>query len=116
MTLYKTIGVETNLEVRVKAGVDPPVLLKIASTVANRITKGTAQLLAKDAKSVAKITILKQFAKVVQIAGEIIVDKDPKIKERVRNFMKSMSKVKRSWMTWLNRCNYYFTMMCTSMQ
>ena len=75
MTLSKTIGVEANLEVRVKAGVDPPVLLKIASTVANRITKGTAQLLAKDAKSVAKITILKEFAKVVQIAGNIIVDK-----------------------------------------
>ena len=78
--------------------------------------KGTAQLLAKDAKSVAKIIILRQFAKVVQTAKEIIVDKDPKIKERVGNFMKSMNKMKRSWMTWLNRCNHYFTMMCTSMQ
>ena len=45
----------------------------------------------------------------------IIVDKDLRIKERVRNFMKLMSKMMRSWMTLQSKYNHYFTMMYISM-
>ena len=66
---------------------DLPVVLQTANTMVSRIIKETLQLLARSAKSVERITILRQFAKVVQTLRETTVDKGLK-KERARDFMK----------------------------
>ena len=88
MTLFKPIEVEENLEARAKAGVDLPVVLETASTVASPIIEEIAQLLAKSAKSVGKKTTLKQFEKVVVVQTKgITVNRDQR-KEREKGSMK----------------------------
>ena len=88
MTLSKPIEVEENLEARAKAGVDPPVVLETANTVASSIIEEIAQLLAKNVKSVEKETTLKQFTKVVVDQTKGTTVSTDQRKEREKGFMK----------------------------
>ena len=79
--------VEANLEPRAKAGADLPVVLETVSTVVSLTIKEISQLLTRSAKSVEKITTLKQFAKVVVQTRETTVNRGQG-KEREKYFMK----------------------------
>ena len=84
MTLYKpTIEAEANSGVKVKAEPNHLVLFIIASTVANHTTVETVPPMVKDAKSVEKRIISRQFARVVvRIKGTTVNQEERKEKNK----------------------------------
>ena len=92
MMLLKAIEEDKSLGARAKARAGLVVQYVTASIVLRPTTKGIAQHIAKNARSVAVITISKLCVKMVQmvmkaVRKEIIVNKDSK-KEKGKYFMR----------------------------
>ena len=87
MTQFRliTIGVEENLRVKFKTGVDPQAIFATVSTVERATIRAIVLLLGKSVVNVAK-TIISRLSANPQI-GEITANIGPKQKEK-RDFMR----------------------------